>query len=305
MTHGHYVELLSVVVFIINIDTFHLGLNIPLEQLPKAKSGKPTNYIPKGLELKNAWVPMLNTSKVEDSESDLFADINNKATNVLLALSCVPDSTRCQRYLENRYYLPPSVALDVRNNGGLAITRKQIEFVATRVSINNQCFYCATSHGMMLDVTGEIIGERVDINVIKDTALSGVENSELIGDFVDNLMQGIPSAINQARQAIDKQMSSSASVDIAALVGSFQRMNRIANATGISLDGVVNALSSDVQEKLELRSFDTAKTSNKASKIAAFLAKKVRGLLFKLLSMKNRRFIFCAFNISHKRLTFP
>ena len=285
ISSSHYVELLGVVVFIINIDTLHKGLGIYLEPLPSPTAGQPSNYQPSELLSADAWVPMLNMKKLSPTEADLYADIRNKPTNVLLALSSVPDAVRCQRYLENRYYLPPKNILNARDNAGRAISRQQIEFVASRVSANNQCFYCTTSHSMMYQVTSEINGAKTDFKAITNPA--GTESQDtlsLISTFVDALMQDDDSAIKLARQAIEKNINKAASVEISALVGSFQRMNRIANATGISLDGIVNAMSGEAQKELGLRDYLTSNTSTLSNPILSFLMKKFRKILFRLLS---------------------
>lgn len=287
ISKGHYIELLGIVVFIINIDTLHKGLDIPLEPFPQPLNGQPSRYEPGGLVKSDAWVSMLNMKQLSTQEADLYGDIHNKPTNVLLALSTVPDSVRCQRYLENRYYLPPSNILNARDNADRAISRQQIEFVASRVSANNQCFYCTTSHSMMYQITAEVNGDKTDFSAITNAVNADCKDeSSLISNFIDQLMQGDDATIKLARQAIDQAISSAASVEIAGLVGSFQRMNRIANATGIALDSIVNAMSGEVQRELNLRNYETSKASRNSNPIFSFLMAKFRSLLFRLLSKK-------------------
>lgn len=78
-------------------------------------------------------------------------------------------------------------------------------------------------------------------------------------------------------------MGAAALVDAAAVVGSFQRMTRIADATGIPLDTPVNALSAQIQKDLGLRDFNSAASSATASAFVATVASFVRPLLFRLL----------------------
>ncbi len=140
LSDGHYIELLGIVVAVVNIDTFHYALGLKLPDLPKPSAGDPTNYRPQGLVEDEAWVPMLARGKESSADADLFADLPH-APNVLRALSLVPDAVRCLRDLESAYYLAPVHAVDPTDNGGRAISRRQIEFLAARVSALNECFY--------------------------------------------------------------------------------------------------------------------------------------------------------------------
>ena len=47
-------------------------------------------------------------------------------------------------------------------------------------------------------------------------------------------------------------------MDTAAVIGNFQRMVRIADATGIPLDAPVGALSAEIRDELDLGSFASA-----------------------------------------------
>ena len=137
---GHYVELLSIVVFVVNIDAFHEGLGLPLEELPAPRDGAPDGYRPDALAGGEAWVPMLGGGSTAAAESDLYGDLPH-AANVLRALSLVPDAVRCLRAIEPAYYIGPPEIVDPTNNAGRAISRRQIELVAARVSALNECFY--------------------------------------------------------------------------------------------------------------------------------------------------------------------
>lgn len=58
-----------------------------------------------------------------------------------------------------------------------------------------------------------------------------------------------------ARRTVVETMSSGAMVDAAAVVSNFQRMVRIADATGIPLGEGLEAMSQDVREELDLGRF--------------------------------------------------
>ena len=54
-------------------------------------------------------------------------------------------------------------------------------------------------------------------------------------------------------------------VDTAAVVGMFQRMDRVADSTGIPLDKPISVLSGDLQDELGLWNFDSARNTPTAS----------------------------------------
>ncbi len=302
-SRGHYVELLSIVVMVFNVDTFHFALGLPLEPLPKADTRPPTGYVPSGLMNGQSWVPMLSKKSAGVAERDLYADVP-KATNVLRALSCIPDAVRCQRYMENRYYLEPKYVLRASSNGGRALSRAQIEWIASRVSLQNACFYCSSSHSMLLQINGEITGEKISVNQLADGLSTATKNSfvqeatlqtakqehapalpdaDLLTEYVDAVLlrkDGLP----DMREKMNRTLGPKALVDAAALIASFQRMNRIANATGVRLDSEVNLMSQEVQSNLNLTQLSSAHTTHTPSSLGASLLGRFRPLLFKMLN---------------------
>ncbi|WP_445366241.1 alkylhydroperoxidase-related (seleno)protein [Microbulbifer sp. ANSA001] len=299
---GQYVELVAVVVFAMNVDTFHRALGLDLEELPKALAGEdtvPSQYTPAGLEEGAAWVPMIGQGQCTGAEQDLYEDIP-RPTNVLRALSLVPDAVRCQRYMENRYYFMPFQVMQVGENHDRALSRTEIELVATRVSMNNECFYCAASHAMLLQVSSEVQGKQEDIAnllISEDSAGGngggrhhphGAEDYAQLLAFVDAVMGEDVQLIPPTRERLEQEHGSSALVDVAALIGSFQRMNRIANATGIELDKEVDLLSQQAQSELALNKYAQATETTAGGKALGWLVAKVRPVLFKMAGKRAR-----------------
>lgn len=299
---GQYVELVAVAVFVLNVDTFHRALGLPLEELPSLESvgnEGPSQRIPKGLEEGIAWVPMIGQGQCAESELDLYEDIP-KPTNVLRALSMVPDAVRCQRYMENRYYFMPLEVMQVEESHERALSRTEIELVATRVSMNNECFYCSASHAMLLQVSGEVQGRQEDIASLLTSEGSADGNggqqggSQAADDYavllnlVDAVMGEDKHLVSSAREKLELEHGSSALVDVAALIGSFQRMNRIANATGIELDKEVDLLSLQAQSQLALDKYAQATETTAGGKALGWLVAKVRPMLFKMAGKKAR-----------------
>lgn len=86
---------------------------------------------------------------------------------------------------------------------------------------------------------------------------TAVAHGEKLTAFAEAAVAGNPAELATARDALRAAIGAAGLVDAAAVVGNFQRMVRIADATGIPLDGVVETLSSDFREDLGLESFQT------------------------------------------------
>lgn len=132
-----YVELLSVVVFTLALDTFRRALGVDPLPLPQPEPGEPAGERPAQLEDIGAWVPVLSARS--PLARDLFAGVV-RASNVIRALSLVPAATGDQLALARALYLPPA-HIPSTTAGGRALTRPQIELIASRVSALNECFY--------------------------------------------------------------------------------------------------------------------------------------------------------------------
>lgn len=96
-------------------------------------------------------------------------------------------------------------------------------------------------------------------------------------------MQGDEAALADARDRLREALGPGGLVDAAAVASNFERMNRIADATGIPLDAPVAALSSDLRETLGLDRFASAAHTQRVGwigrRIGAALRAVLRGLL--------------------------
>lgn len=137
LTKPHYVEIISVVVTTLCIDSFHRALGFELEPLPEPVPGSPSQYLPQGLETDTSWVPMIG--QLAEAEADLWSP--QRSANVIRAMSVVPDAVRLLKLLSSAQYVQMHEVPDARADGGRAIDRAQIEFIAARVSAINDCFY--------------------------------------------------------------------------------------------------------------------------------------------------------------------
>ena len=78
-------------------------------------------------------------------------------------------------------------------------------------------------------------------------------------------MGGDEGALTHTRHAVIEVMSPEAMVDAAGVASNFERMVRIADATGIPLDARMAARSQEVRDELHLERFAAYKEQERAS----------------------------------------
>ena len=90
-------------------------------------------------------------------------------------------------------------------------------------------------------------------------ATSGVEHGTLLIAFAEAIVGEDEDALTHVRHAVIEGMSPAAMVDAAGVASNFERMVRIADATGIPLDARMQALSQEVRNTLHLERFTVYK----------------------------------------------
>ena len=88
---------------------------------------------------------------------------------------------------------------------------------------------------------------------------SGVEHGNLLIAFAEAMVRDDDTALTQARHAVIEGISPEAMVDAAGVASNFERMVRIADATGIQLDERMAALSQEARDTLQLERFTVYK----------------------------------------------
>ena len=108
-------------------------------------------------------------------------------------------------------------------------------------------------------------GEKVDLAGLADPEvkeIAGIPNSKALISFCDAFMSGDVNALAQARDNLCEAMSVSAMVDAAGIASNFQRMNRIADATGIPAESTGNekadAMREQLNERMGINSYQSA-----------------------------------------------
>jgi hypothetical protein len=88
---------------------------------------------------------------------------------------------------------------------------------------------------------------------------SGVEHGNLLIAFAEALVGDDDVTLTHARHAVIEGLSPEAMVDAAGVASNFERMVRIADATGIQLDERMAVLSQKVRDALHLERFTAYK----------------------------------------------
>jgi len=113
---------------------------------------------------------------------------------------------------------------------------------------------------MLLRASGEATGQAFDLHAVTEgatTARSGVAHEETLLAFTEALVSGEREALVIARTRVLHELGPEALVDAAAVASNFERMVRIADATGIPLDSFLDEMTADIRAELHLARFES------------------------------------------------
>jgi hypothetical protein len=107
-------------------------------------------------------------------------------------------------------------------------------------------------------------GQAIDLEGLADPAckeVSGLKNSGILIEYADVFMTRDAAQLADVSQVLEKQMGANALVDAAGVASNFQRMVRIADATGIPADPGNFEAKVDLIEQLGLEQYESAKNT--------------------------------------------
>jgi len=101
-------------------------------------------------------------------------------------------------------------------------------------------------------------GAEVDVTAVSAGARAetGVHHAARLLAFTEAVMRGEAAA--PEREHLRAALAPEAFIDVAALIGAFNTVDRIADATGIPLDPIMYAMSQDIRQQLNLGRFASA-----------------------------------------------
>jgi alkylhydroperoxidase family enzyme len=111
---------------------------------------------------------------------------------------------------------------------------------------------------MMLRVSSQMTGTEVDLTAVTGAGRpdAGVAHGALLLAFTEAVMRGESAATERAR--LRAVLSPEEFVEVAAVIAAFNTVDRVADATGIPLDPVMQAISKGVRDQLDLARFASA-----------------------------------------------
>jgi hypothetical protein len=116
----------------------------------------------------------------------------------------------------------------------------------------------------MLRASVEAKQGRVDLRAISEGAkddTAGVAHAAELTAFAEAAVRGDPAAIASARAALRARAGSETVVDAAGVIANFERMTRIADATGIPLDDAPRLAAHDFVASLGLDAYASARNT--------------------------------------------
>jgi len=114
---------------------------------------------------------------------------------------------------------------------------------------------------VLLRVSGEIEGARYDLHAVTDgtaAGRSGVPHERALLALAEAVVRGNEADLAAARAGALAALGPEAFVEAAAVAGNFERMVRIADATGIPLDAPLDAVSAGLRSDLGIDSFGSS-----------------------------------------------
>ena len=133
----------------------------------------------------------------------------------------------------------------------------------------------------MLRESVELTGGSIDFEGLTDpscTEIKGIANSRELLQLANACMGAGDVALESARQALVDKMGPAAMIDTVGVISNFQRMVRIADATGIPADGPMQEMSGDLREQLGINQYVSAANSSRPSLL--------KGLMLKLIGVR-------------------
>ena len=114
----------------------------------------------------------------------------------------------------------------------------------------------------------------------------GVVNETLLNDFAEAAVRRDEPRLAEAREALELKMGNDALVDAAAVIGCFQRLNRMADGAGIELDEQMVMMTSSLREELKIDDYASAANTPKLTglkKILSIIMRPLEGFMIRAM----------------------
>ena len=112
----------------------------------------------------------------------------------------------------------------------------------------------------MLRESSNANGEGYDLNLLTGAGGDGnIQHGALLVSFADAVLGTDDQRLNEVRAAIGSRMGSAALIDAAAIVATFNAIDRVADATGIPIEDNKAESTADIRAALGINAFAQAR----------------------------------------------
>lgn len=131
---------------------------------------------------------------------------------------------------------------------------------------------------MLLRESGTLAGESYDLSAITEDGSGGggVPHGETLVGFTEALMGEDEAALDRARQEVLERLGPEQLVDAAGVAATFNMMDRIADSTGIPLDGPLDFMTIDMRTEIGLDQFPSAANTPKPGAVKRVLSRALK-----------------------------
>lgn len=133
-----YAELIGIVTSVLSLDDVHRGVGLPLEPLPNPIPGEPEQRRPSGARALGAWIDLVPAEALDSEDADIYQGMPDPP-NIVRAMSLAPNEVRIMLDIHEAHYL--SLEQMMSGTFDRVLSRPQMEIIAGRVSVLNECFY--------------------------------------------------------------------------------------------------------------------------------------------------------------------
>ena len=117
----------------------------------------------------------------------------------------------------------------------------------------------------------------------------GVVHGALLSDFATAAVTGDDTALERTRREIFDKLGQEELVDAAALVAHYEKMDRIADATGLPLDAPMQILGGELRDSLGIGKFTSAQNTKAAGPVLSALQRTLRAIMLPVLKHLSAR----------------
>jgi hypothetical protein len=122
-------------------------------------------------------------------------------------------------------------------------------------------------------VSGESQSEQYDLAALTDRSLdSGVPHGDLLLRFTDACLGGDEAELSNVRAEVYSELGNDGLVESACIVGTFNQMVRIADASGIPLDAPLDMATAGFRGEIGLEDYGSAVNTPKAGVVKKAMA---------------------------------